>query len=67
VALIYLVQSSTELEGTAGYSYGLLSGEHQRLLITFAEYNGKDKQTIFRERAVPVPMAVPPSPKKDKS
>lgn len=48
MALIYLVQSSTELCGEAGYSYGLLQGEHPRLLVTFAEYAGKNRQHMFK-------------------
>lgn len=72
MALIYLVQSSSELEGSAGYSSGLLEGGHNRLLVTFAEYQGK-AQTIFRKRSGPVsrrkPIAAPkanPKPRMSK-
>jgi len=67
MALIYLVQSSSELEGTAGYSHGLLQGGHTRLLVTFAEYNGKNRSTIFQQRKSPARRALSPTTtKKDK-
>lgn len=47
---IYLVQSESELEGEAGYCYGLLQAGHDRLLVSFAGYQGK-QTTIFRQTA----------------
>lgn len=47
--LIYLVQSAQELEGEAGYCYGLLQAGHPRILVTFAEYQSK-QSTIFRSQ-----------------
>lgn len=46
---IFLVQSAQELEGEAGYCYGLLQAGHPRILVTFAEYQGK-QTTIFRSK-----------------
>lgn len=63
MALIYLVQSSSDLEGQAGYSHGLLEGEHNRLLVTFAEYQGKS-QTIFRKRSGAISRRKPTKAKK---
>ena len=63
MALIYLVQSSSELQGKAGYSYGLLEGEHKRLLITFAEYSDKNRPTIFKNGDNSPKLATPPEPK----
>ena len=47
---VYLVQSESELEGEAGYCYGLLQAGHDRLLVSFAGYQGK-QTTIFRTKA----------------
>lgn len=44
---IYLVQSGSELEGEAGYSWGLLQANYKDLLVTFAEFQGK-RTSIFR-------------------
>lgn len=44
---IYLVQTATDLEGINGYGYGLLQAGHPQLLVTFAEYAGR-QTTIFR-------------------
>lgn len=35
---IYLVQDSSCLGGSGGYSYGLLRGGHKHLLVSFAKY-----------------------------
>ena len=52
MALIYLVQSSSDLTGSAGYCRGLLEAEHKRLLVSFGEYAGKNL-TIVRESRRP--------------
>jgi hypothetical protein len=43
--VIYLVQSTSDLVGNAGYCRGLIEGEHEKVLITFADLTGK--QSIF--------------------
>jgi hypothetical protein len=42
---IYLVQSGGSLNGSDGYSYGLLHGNQERLLVSFVDYmkTGKPK------------------------
>ena len=47
---IFLVQSATDLDGSNGYSRGLLEGEHPLLLVAFTDYIGKHS-TIFKDRA----------------
>lgn len=44
---IYLVQSGTELKGVAGYSYGLLTGGHNRLLCSFVDFMHSGRTAIF--------------------
>lgn len=60
MALIYLVQSASDLTGSAGYSNGLLEGEHHRLLVTFADLTGK-RPTIFRSESEPKRRKLKPS------
>lgn len=45
---IYLVQSGDSLDGSDGYSYGLLRGDHHRLLVSFADFMKKGRQTIHK-------------------
>lgn len=37
---IYLVQAGGCLDGSGGYSYGLLRGGQKHLLVSFAKYMG---------------------------
>lgn len=46
---IYLVQSGGSLNGSDGYSYGLLHGGQHRLLVSFVDYMRTGKQTIIQE------------------
>ena len=46
---IYLVQSGGSLNGSDGYSYGLLHGEQTRLLVSFVDYMKGGKQRIMPE------------------
>lgn len=57
--VIYLVQSSTDLKGSGGYCYGLLKGEHERLLVTFAEMKGRP---LLPQLPVLPPDWQPPKP-----
>lgn len=43
---IYLVQSGGSLNGSDGYSYGLLRGDQTRLLVSFVDYMKTSKQEI---------------------
>lgn len=43
---IYLVQSGGNLNGSDGYSYGLLHGGQSRLLVSFVDYMRTGKQSI---------------------
>ena len=43
---IYLVQSGGSLNGSDGYSYGLLRGDQTRLLVSFVDYMKTGKQQI---------------------
>lgn len=43
---IYLVQSGGSLNGSDGYSYGLLHGGQSRLLVSFVDYMRTGKQSI---------------------
>ena len=43
---IYLVQSGWNLNGSDGYSYGLLHGGQSRLLVSFVDYMRTGKQSI---------------------
>ena len=45
---IYLVQSGGSLNGSDGYSYGLLHGEQTRLLVSFVDYMKGGKATIHQ-------------------
>lgn len=45
---IYLVQSGGSLDGSDGYSQGLLKGEHHSLLVSFLDYMGKH-ESIHRK------------------
>lgn len=47
--LIYLVQSGDDLNGSNGYSYGLVHGGHHRLLVSFVDFMKKGKQTIHSD------------------
>ena len=46
---IYCVQSGGSLNGSDGYSYGLLHGGQTRLLVSFVDYMRTGKQTIHPE------------------
>jgi len=43
---IYLVQSGGSLNGSDGYSYGLLRGDQTRLLVSFVDFMKTGKQKI---------------------
>jgi hypothetical protein len=43
---IYLVQSGGSLNGSDGYSYGLLRGNQTRLLVSFVDFMKAGKQRI---------------------
>lgn len=43
---IYLVQSGGSLNGSDGYSYGLLRGDQKRLLVSFVDFMRTGKQKI---------------------
>jgi hypothetical protein len=43
--VIYLVQSTSDLVGNAGYCRGLIEAEHDKVLVTFADLTGK--QSLF--------------------
>lgn len=45
---IYLVQAGGSLDGSDGYSNGLLKGEHRHLLVSFADFMGR-QSTIHRK------------------
>ena len=49
MSLIYLVQSGGSLDGADGYSYGLLNGEHHRLLVSFVDFMNSGRQTIHKK------------------
>lgn len=44
--IIYLVQAGKSLNGSDGYSYGLLRGEQRQLLVSFVDFMATSKQTI---------------------
>ena len=43
---IYLVQSAGSLNGSDGYSYGLVHGEQKLLLVSFVDYMRGSKGSI---------------------
>lgn len=45
---IYLVQSAGSLNGSDGYSYGLVHGEQKLLLVSFVDYMSSGKTAIHR-------------------
>lgn len=49
---IYLVQSGGSLNGSDGYSYGLLHGGQSRLLVSFVDYMRTGKQSIHNTGTV---------------
>ena len=48
--LIYLVQSATDLDGSDGYSYGLLRGDHHRVLVSFETFQRVGQTSLLRFR-----------------
>jgi hypothetical protein len=49
---IYLVQSGGSLNGSDGYSYGLLHGGQTQLLVSFVDYMRNSKPSIHAETQV---------------
>lgn len=47
---IYLVQSASDLSGSAGYCKGLLESETRSLLVSFMDYRNS-RQTILPDKA----------------
>jgi len=47
--IIYLVQSGDSLDGSDGYSYGLLHGGQTRLLVRFVDFMKTQRPTIHRD------------------
>lgn len=46
---IYLVQSGGSLNGSDGYSHGLLHGDQRRLLVSFVDYMRSGQQKLIKE------------------
>lgn len=56
--VIYLVQSTSDLIGSAGYCRGLIEAEHERVLVTFADLGAK--HNILPPQKGPLPAPQPP-------